>query len=81
MHMRQLPGHLVAIDITKAFHTVSKKYILDSFRLYKFGPDVSRWVHTLLLQAQLRKHFGRIPEALNVQRVGHPATMSAHFHH
>ena len=65
----QLPGLVVAIDFTKAFDTVSKKFILDSLKLYGFGPDFSRWYPCiLLLQADsCINHFGWISEPFSIK--------------
>ena len=39
----QIPGLLVSIDFTKAFDTILKTLIIDSFKPYGFGPDFIHW--------------------------------------
>ena len=43
VNSNQLPGLLVSIDFTKAFDTISKTLITDSFKPYGFGPEFIHW--------------------------------------
>ena len=69
VNSKQLPGLLVAIDFTKAFDTVSKKFILDSLKPHGFRPDFIHWVRTLIMQSEsCTTHYGRTSEPFQVER-------------
>ena len=40
-------GALVALDFSKAFDTINKKFLLETFNIFGFGPQFVQWVKTL----------------------------------
>ena len=63
------PGMLLGIDFTKAFDTISKSFILNSLKLYGFGPEFYRQISCLLSQSESSiNHYGWISEPINVER-------------
>ena len=47
----QIPGLLLQIDFSKAFDSVSWKFIQSSLEFFNFGPDIKRWVRTFYNKA------------------------------
>ena len=42
-----IPGALVSLDYTKAFDSLSKEFLLKSFELFGFGPELSQWIRVI----------------------------------
>ena len=42
--LRQQPGIILLLDFEKAFDTIKWSFILDSLKLFNFGPDFIQWV-------------------------------------
>ena len=42
------PGLLLAIDFSKAFDSISRKFMFNSFRRFGFGEDFVKWVEILM---------------------------------
>ena len=40
-------GFILAVDFRKAFDSISKKFLLHVFKVFKFGPDFQKWVSVL----------------------------------
>ena len=43
-----LKGHIVTVDIEKAFHSLSHSFLLVCLEIYGYGSDFIKWVEMLL---------------------------------
>ena len=69
LNNENLPGILFGIDFVKAFDTISKTLIRDSFKIYGFGPEFQRWISTLLANTESAiNHYGWISQPFQVER-------------
>ena len=69
LNNENLPGILFGIDFVKAFDTISKTLIRDSFKIYGFGPEFQIWISTLLANTETAiNHYGWIFQPFQVER-------------
>ena len=48
LKFRDKPGLLLAIDFSKAFDSISRKFMITAFRKFGFGPEFIKWVEVLM---------------------------------
>ena len=46
------PGIAIFLDFRKAFDTIKWNYLLSTLRLFKFGPDIQRWMFSPLCRVR-----------------------------
>ena len=60
-------GFLLAMDYSKAFDTISRKFMLESLQVFGFGPELIRWITTLMTNTESSiNHGGWITERFKV---------------
>ena len=47
LNMSDKAGYLLALDYCKAFDSISKDFIIESFKLFGVGDQFTKWVKTL----------------------------------
>ena len=50
--LRNEPGIILLLDFEKAFDTVKWKYILESLKLFNFGPQFINWIQVIYCNSQ-----------------------------
>ena len=48
LRVKEKPGLLLALDFSKAFDTISKKFLIQAFQRFGFGDSFLQWIKTLL---------------------------------
>ena len=69
LRLKNKPGLLLAIDFSKAFDSISRKFMKTAFQKFGFGEDFIRWVDILLNNTRSKIIYnGWISEAFMVER-------------
>ena len=67
LDVKQKPGILFALDYKAAFDTISKEYIVWSFKRFNFGKDFVRWVEVLMKNTNsCINYMGWLSESIEV---------------
>ena len=66
---RKSRGIILAIDFRKAFDTISKRFMLDTFKFFGFGQNFMRWIEVLLNErTAVVKNGGYLSREFNLER-------------
>ena len=69
LKIKNKPGLLLAIDFSKAFDSISRKFMLNSFKRFGFGVDFQKWVSVLLNNSKSKIGYnGWLSEDFSVER-------------
>ena len=62
------PGVLLALDFTKAFDSISKRFMLSAFRRFGFGEQFVKWISVLMANTKSRISYnGWMSESFDVK--------------
>ena len=66
---RNLPGMILLIDFEKAFDSVSHEFIISTFEIHGFGPNIIKWLKIILSNFNVATNLhGNISECFTLGR-------------